>query len=367
MLIATDALWRDGRLSRDIAIEIRDGRVAAFRPLGTDTADLHVSLVAPMFTDLQVNGGGGVMVNSQPMPDGLRHIAAAHRRCGTERILPTVITDSFDITEAAAEAALATRGETGLAGLHIEGPHIAPERRGTHDPRHIRPLDQRTVALVERLRSADLPVMITLAPELADPDLLGRLVSCGAVVSAGHSRASALQTREALSRGVNCFTHLYNAMPPMTSREPGIVGTAINSTAHAGFIADGIHVSWDMLRIALRARPRSGLNFAVSDAMATVGGPDHFTLYGQTISLRDGALVNSEGALAGAHVDLVTSLGNLVRHVGLPLPAALDMVCDAPARVMNLPPARIDKGSLAIDLNFLTEDFTRVDITDMIA
>lgn len=362
MLLATDALWRDGALLRNMGLEITAGRVSDIRPLGTDTPDLHAALVAPLFTDLQVNGGGGVMVNGQPNADGLRAIAAAHRRCGTGTILPTVITDSHDVIEAAAEAALETRGEPGLAGLHIEGPHIARERRGTHDASKIRPLDEKTVILVERLREAGLPVMITLAPELADPALLDRLVASKAVVSAGHTKATAEETRAALKRGLSCFTHLYNAMPPMTSREPGVLGAALNSHAHAGIIVDGIHVSWDMVRIALRARPAPGLTFAVSDAMATVGGPDHFTLYGQTITVRDNALINAEGSLAGAHIDLVRSLANLVRHVGLPLSEALAMVSDTPRKVIGLPAPALNIGCALTDLNILTEEFDTLDI-----
>ncbi|MDB6178265.1 N-acetylglucosamine-6-phosphate deacetylase [Paracoccus sp. Z330] len=346
-----------------MAIEIANGKVAAFRPLGNDTADLQVGLISPQFVDLQVNGGGGVMVNSQPTPDGLRAIAAAHRSCGTGAILPTVITDSHDVIEAAAEAALATQGEPGLAGLHIEGPHLATERRGTHDAARIRPLDLKTVSLVERLRAANLPVMITLAPELADPDLFARLVASGAIVSGGHTQATAEETRTALDRGLGCFTHLYNAMPPMTSRAPGILGAALNSDAHAGIIVDGIHVTWDMIRIALRARPRKGLTFAVSDAMATVGGPNHFNLYGQKIFVRDGALINAEGSLAGAHIDLVKSLANLVNHVGLPLDEAIEMVCDIPCRVMGLPAPALPLGCAVTDLNILTNDFRKLDIS----
>jgi N-acetylglucosamine-6-phosphate deacetylase len=362
MLISVKALWQDGKLLPDMAFEVVSGQIKAVRSLGADTPDISVALASPLLCDLQVNGSGGVMVNSTPTPDGLLAIAAAQRRCGTGDILPTVITDTPDVMEAAAEAALAIFGQDGIAGLHIEGPHIATARRGTHKETFIRPLDAGTVDLVERLRAAGMPVMITLAPELAPRNLLGRLVACGAVVSAGHTMATAEETRDALDLGLSCFTHLYNAMPPMTARVPGVLGAALNSHAHAGIIADGIHVSWDMLRIALRSRPKPGLTFAVSDAMATVGGPDHFEIYGQTISVRDGMLVNSEGSLAGAHIDLRQSLANLVTRAGLPLTEALPMVCDIPRQVMGLAPTQITQGSDISDVLLMNDDFERIEL-----
>ena len=344
MLIAPDLLWLDGALCTDLALELAGGRVAAVRPLAGDTPDARPHLVMPGCTDLQVNGGGGVMLNDTPSRAGLETIVAAHRRLGTAEILATVITDHPDRIEAAAEAVLAARDLPGVLGLHIEGPHIAPARRGTHDPAHIRPLDERTVALVTRLRAAGVPVMLTLAPELADPALLTRIAETGAVLSCGHSAADATQTQAALGRGVRCFTHLFNAMPPMESRAPGLLATAILSEAYAGLIADGIHVHWDMIRLALAARPRDDRTFLVSDAMATVGGPDRFTLYGRQIAVRDGALVNAEGALAGAHLDMVRALANLVHHAGVPPARAVAMATDIPRAAMGLAPVAVAPG-----------------------
>lgn len=363
MLIAPGLLWSGGRVHHGMAMEVSGNTVTALRPLGTDTPDLAPPIILPALIDLQVNGGGGVMVNADPTADGLRSIAAAHRHLGTGAILPTVITDAPEVMEAAADATLATAGEPGLLGLHIEGPHIAPARRGTHPANHIRPLDVRTVAVVERLRAADVAVMITLAPERADPTLLARLVASGAVVSVGHSEATADEARAAFARGVRCVTHLYNAMEPMTSRAPGLLGTALVSDVAVGIIADGIHVSWEMVTIALRARPRPGLTFAVSDAMATVGGPDSFTLSGQEIRVRDGALVNAEGSLAGAHVDMATSLRNLATRAGVPLPEAIAMCTDTPRAVLGLTPQAMGAGTALNDLLALDDNLQRMALT----
>ncbi|MBU2959939.1 amidohydrolase family protein [Citreicella sp. C3M06] len=351
-VIAPTGLWRDGRLHGGQELVIEGDRLVAIRPR-SDAPAREVALITPLLSDLQVNGGGGVMVNDTPTPEGLRAIAAAHRKLGTGDILPTVITDAPEVAEAAADAVLACHGDTGILGLHIEGPHLAPARRGTHAARFLRPLDRRSVALVERLRGQGVAVMITLAPELADPALLAALVECGAVVSAGHSAASHDEAQAAFARGVTCVTHLFNAMDPMTSRAPGLLGAAIESEIACGLICDGIHVSWPMLRIALRARPRAGLCFAVSDAMATVGGPDHFMLYGAQIQVQDGRLINAEGALAGAHVSLRDCLVNLMQHVGLPPAEAIPMVTDIPRRLMGLAPRNIAVGMPVRDLLIL--------------
>ena len=344
MLIAPRLLRCGGRLAEGLALRIERGRIAELRPIGADTPDWRPHLAMPGASDLQVNGGGGVLVNADPTADGLRRIRDAHARLGTAEIMPTVITDAPEVTEAAAAAALEVRDEPGFLGLHIEGPHIAPERRGTHEAAHVRPLDRRTVDLVAGLRAKGLRVMVTLAPERADPALLAELAATGAVVSAGHSAATAEETRAALAAGVGCFTHLFNAMPPALSRAPGIAAAAILSDAPCGIIADGIHVDWDMLRLALAARPEGAITFLVSDAMPTVGGPESFTLYGRTIRVEDGRLVNSEGALAGAHVDMVTSLARLHRHADVPLNRCVGMATALPRRVLGLPPVSLAPG-----------------------
>ncbi len=293
--------------------------------------------VTPGYLDLQVNGGGDVLLNTTPTLVGMLAIAGAHRRFGTVGILPTLITDAPEVLDRAAEAALAARGHPELLGLHIEGPHISEPRRGTHATRFIRPLDDRTIAVVTRLRRAGIAVMITVAPEATSPGQIAALAATGAVVSLGHSDATAVATRAALAEGATCFTHLFNAMSPMLNRAPGMTGACINATAFAGIICDGIHVADEMVGLALRARPRPATTFLVSDAMPTVGGSDRFRLYGDEIHLLDGRLVNSEGSLAGAHVTMAESVARLISHVGVSPVDALKMAVTIPAAVIAAP------------------------------
>lgn len=362
MLIAADQIWIDGGLQGGLAIETDGTVVNACRPLEGDTPDAHVPLLMPGCTDLQVNGGGGTLLNSDPTVTGIETIAAAHRTLGTAQILPTLITDAPEVMEAAADAIIAAMGRPGIMGIHLEGPHIAPEKRGTHDARFIRPLDDRTMAVLRRLRHAEVPVLLTLAPERADPVLLREAAALGVVLSAGHSVATAAETRSGLENGVTMFTHLYNAMPQMNSREPGMIAAAILSEAYCGLITDGIHVSPEMLQLTMNARPCSERCFIVSDAMPTIGGPDHFNLYGMDIHVRDGALVNSEGSLAGAHIDMVNSIRRLVRMTDIAPERAIAMATDIPCAAMGFAPLRIAPGMLLTDLVALDDSFRLIDI-----
>ncbi|MFM2356390.1 MAG: hypothetical protein RLZZ528_2126 [Pseudomonadota bacterium] len=334
----------DGQgLRTDVAVAIADGVITAIGtpPDGAAVEPLAGTLT-PGYLDLQVNGGGGVLLNTDPTAEGMETIAAAHRRFGTVGILPTLITDAPEVLDFATEAALQAWGRKGILGLHVEGPHISVQRRGTHAERFIRPLDARTFNCVARLRAAGVPVMITLAPEAVAPGQIAALARMGAVVSIGHSDASADMVRGALDEGASCFTHLFNAMSPLLHRSPGVVGAALNSRAHAGIICDGIHVADELVGLAIRARPEPDRMFLVSDAMPTVGGPDRFRLYDMDLHLEGGRLVNDEGSLAGAHVTMAESVARLVNVVGVDPALALRMATSIPAAVIGLP----DKGQI---------------------
>ncbi len=319
------------------ALRIENGKIAAIGkvtgPAPVVTSDF---IAAPGYIDLQVNGGGGALFNNAPTRDTLATIGAAHRARGTTSWLATFITDAPDRLDQAIDAVIANEGANGVAGIHIEGPHLAPERRGTHAAQYLRPFDDRTLASVKRLHATNIPTMLTLAPDRVESGTIRKLTDLGVVVSAGHTAANAAQIRAALDEGMRCFTHLHNAMTPMNSREPGVVGAALDSDAYCGLIADLHHVSATTLRVSLRARPRPDRMFLISDAMSTVGGPDFFELYGQRIEVRDGRLVNAEGSLAGAHIDMATSVRNVVAKLGEPIEHALAMATSIPATAMRL-------------------------------
>ena len=359
--ILPDRLFDGETLRGGVALGLAEGKVIALSAadaLPDGALPTRISgIVTPGYVDLQVNGGGDVLLNNAPETASLTAIARAHRRLGTVAILPTVITDAPAVLERAVDAILAARDRPEILGLHIEGPHISLRRRGTHAPEHIRPFDDLTLAQVARLCDAGVAVMVTLAPEAVKPGDVARLVARGAIVSIGHTDATAAEVRALLDEGASAFTHLYNAMSQMQGRAPGTVGAAINSTAHVGIICDGHHVADEMIGLALRARPLPDRMFLVSDAMSTVGGSDRFMLYGHEIRVEDGRLVNAEGALAGAHVTMAESVARLITVLGLPPQEALRMAVTVPAGLIDRSALARIKDRPARDLLVLGPDW----------
>ena len=334
-------LFDGSTLHHGMAVRVEGGVVAELAPqalaLKSRQPATHLlGTLSPGFFDIQVNGGAGKMFNSEPCAATLAHVGAALRAAGTTAWLPTFITDAPGRLPLAAEAVAQTLGRHGVAGIHIEGPHISPERRGAHRAEWVRPIDEASFATLAQLRQKGVPVLLTLAPECQPPGTVARLCAMGVVVSLGHTAADARQVNAALAEGARCFTHLFNGMTPMTSREPGVVGAALDSPAWCGLIADGHHVADAVLRVAIRSRPRSDRMVLVSDAMATTHGPDQFDLYGETIQVVDGRLINQAGSLAGAHIDLAACVQRLIQTVGVPATQALPMATRHPAELMDM-------------------------------
>ncbi len=333
MWVVADRVFDGERFQPGAAVRVEDARVVEIGTAGADARRVG-GTVTPGFVDLQVNGGGGVLLNNDPTPDGVAAIAAAHRGFGTVALMPTVITDAPGVMERASNAVISSDAED-VIGLHIEGPHIAMTKRGTHAAEHIRAFEAATLTCVERLRASGRAVMVTVAPEVVAAAEITALVDAGAVVSLGHTDANAETVEIALNAGATCGTHVFNAMSQMTAREPGAVGALLLSGAFIGLIADGYHVDMRLVRMALNIRPYPDRAFLVSDAMATVGGPETFELYGQTIRVDGGRLVNAEGNLAGAHTTLAEGLRNIV-SAGVEPEHALRAVTSIPARAMGV-------------------------------
>ncbi len=315
--VFTGARLFDGTAFRDGSLVVENGRVQAILPPGSALGGLTEhpldgGILAPGFVDLQVNGGGGVMFNDAPTPGTLRIIADAHAGLGATTILPTLITDTPDITRAAIAAAVAASraGVPGIAGLHLEGPHLSVARKGAHEPRLIRPMtDDDLNALTDTARQ--LPrLMVTLAPESVTPGQVRILAQAGVIVSLGHSDAGFDTARAYADAGATCVTHLFNAMSQLGNREPGLVGAALSDgRLHAGLIADGIHVHPAAIAAALAAKAGPGGIFLVSDAMAPAGSAlTNFTLNGRKVIRSDGRLLLDDGTLAGADLDLPRAL-----------------------------------------------------------
>lgn len=327
----------------DLAVLVERGRIIAVaaagdaRVRGAERIDLEGGALVPGFIDAQVNGGGGVLFNNTPTVDGIAAIAQAHRRFGTTGLLPTLISDDVEVMRraVAATADAIARGVPGVLGLHLEGPYLAPARRGTHDARVFRAPDADEIALATSLGNG--VTVLTLAPEQVPLGTIRAFVARGAIVAAGHTAGSYAQVRAGLDAGIRGFTHLYNAMSPLEGRAPGAVGAALEDRdSWCGVIVDGVHVHPASLRVALAAKPR-GKVFLVTDAMPMVGADaPSFALYGETITAVDGVVRNAAGSLAGSALDMAAAVRNGVHLLGLPLDEAARMASRYPAEFLGL-------------------------------
>lgn len=310
--------------------------ITADTPADAQEVRLQSGTLAPGFLDLQVNGGGGVMVDGQTTESTLTQLCALHGRLGATGILPTLITDTPEATRRVIHAGIkaAHAAVPGFLGLHLEGPHLDPRRKGAHDPSLIRPMTSTDLDLYCDAARQLPSLMLTVAPASVTADQIAELAVAGIVVSLGHCEASFADAQTAINAGAACATHLFNAMSQLGNRDPGMVGAVLASDLAAGVIADGYHVASATLRIALAARP-SGL-FLVSDCMAAAGTDmSEFMLGGRRILRHGGRLTLEDGTLAGADLTLPRAVQVMVQEVGLPLDQALRMVTTTPAKLLG--------------------------------
>jgi N-acetylglucosamine-6-phosphate deacetylase len=313
-------------------------------PLGVPVTRLG-GIICPGFVDLQVNGGGGVMLRDAAT---LVQMAGALAGLGTTSFLPTLITDTPAQTRMAVEA-VAAGGVAGVVGLHLEGPHLSLARKGAHEAALIRVMDADDLAFLCDAPARVGRLMVTVAPESVSPAQIATMTRAGVIVALGHSDCSYETALECVAAGARVATHLFNAMSQMGGREPGLVGAVLtDGRLDAGLIADGIHVHVATIRAALAAKAGPGEVFLVTDAMAPAGTDvAAFTLNGRAIHRRDGRLTLADGTLAGADLDFATAIRVLVNRVGMPLEQALSMATRIPARVADLVAGQLIDGAPA--------------------
>jgi N-acetylglucosamine-6-phosphate deacetylase len=336
--IFTGEQWLDNH-----ALIIQDDSIAAIVPqheLPAEIAerfDLQGMSLLPGLVDTQVNGGGGVLFNDAPSVDTLRKIGEAHRLFGTTGLLPTLISDDLSVVAAAIAAVdqAITEKVPGIIGVHLEGPFLNPARKGVHNAEKFRTIDEEALQLLTSLKQGK--TLVTLAPELTTPDIIQRLTNAGVIVAAGHSAANYEQTKAALAAGLSSFTHLFNAMTPLTSREPGMVGAALeDAESYCGIIVDGYHVHPAAIKVAIAAKAR-GKMVLVTDAMPTVGAINkEFVLNGEVIRSENGRCATATGTLAGSDLDMLAAVRNSVSMLDLELAEATRMASLYPAAMIGL-------------------------------
>lgn len=325
----------------DGCVVVEQGIITAVLPAGECPADVPSRMLEgdllPGFIDLQVNGGGGILFNDHPTVDGIAAIGAAHRRFGTTGFLPTLISDDLAVIECAIKAVRAAidSGVPGVLGIHIEGPFLNRAKKGVHDPAKFRTLDPDAMALLTSLKRGR--TLVTLAPELAPAGAIRTLVEGGVIIAAGHTAATFEEIQASFAEGLSGFTHLFNAMTQLGSREPGVVGAGLESrSSWSGLIVDGHHVHPASLRIALAAIGAERLAL-VTDAMPTVGSDrQEFQLGGTRIVAENGRLTAADGTLAGSNLNMADAVRNAEELMQVDRPTAVRMASAVPASILGL-------------------------------
>lgn len=321
------------------AITIENGNISAIVD-STDKGrnvingmDDHIKgTVIPGYVDTQVNGGGGVMFNHAPTLESVNTIANAHAQFGTTSLFPTLITDDFATICSAADAiSQAIRlNHPSIMGVHFEGPHLSVAKKGVHKAAHIRSISDEELAVYTRKDIGQ--VIVTVAPENVSPEVIRMLVKENVIVALGHSNAPYEVVQQALDAGATGFTHLFNAMSPLTSREPGMVGAAFLSDAICGLIVDHQHLHKKSAELACKIKGEEGI-MLVTDAMAHVGGTEDTIAFFDTEITRTGEkLTTPDGTLAGSCLDMHSALIHCVNDLGVSLKSASVMASTTASR-----------------------------------
>lgn len=351
-------LFDGTHLLQDVRFTVHDGYISTLTANAqAGNAEQLTGLVCPGYIDVQVNGGGGEQFNHNPTAACLAQMAKAHLAHGTTSLLPTVITDDIAIMQQAADAvAAAHRQQPGcFVGIHFEGPHLSSAKKGMHSARHLRAISAPEMALFTR---KDLgQVMVTVAPEQVSPSQIAELVGQNVIVSVGHTNASFEQCNEAFSAGATGATHLFNAMSGLSSREPGVVGSALyNEHIYCGLIIDNAHVHPASATLAIRLKGPQHI-MLITDAMAPAASDtDHFMYQGETVFKQNGTLNLADGTLAGSVLTMDEAVMNTHQLAGISREHALQMATATPATFLGLSNiGRLAPGYIG---NFLTLDDT---------
>ncbi|NUW71462.1 MULTISPECIES: N-acetylglucosamine-6-phosphate deacetylase [Vibrio] len=318
-------------------------------PSDIKCVDLNGANLSPGFIDLQLNGCGGVMFNDEITADTIHTMHRANLKSGCTSFLPTLITSSDDNMRQALTAAREyhSQYQNHSLGLHLEGPYLNVAKKGIHSPDFIRQSDDAMIDLI--CENRDLVAKVTLAPEQNAPEHIEKLRKAGIVVSIGHTNATYEEARKGFESGITFATHLFNAMTPMTGREPGVVGAIYDTPdVYAGVIADGFHVDYANIRIAHKVKGEKLV--LVTDATAPAGADmDYFIFVGKKVYYKDGKCVDENGTLGGSALTMIEAVQNTVEHAGIALDEALRMATLYPAKAMGLEDklGRIKKGMIA--------------------
>lgn len=296
--------------------------------------DLNGANLCPGFIDLQINGCGGVMFNNNISQETLTIMQSANLKSGSTSFLPTLITtsDKDMLTALQVVRNFLVKTPNEVLGLHLEGPFLSLQKKGIHRSEFIRKPDMKMIDHI--CANADIVKKITIAPENTPTTIIKKLSDAGIVVSIGHSNATYAQAKAAIDNGATFATHLFNAMSPVTGREPGMVGAIYDNNIYAGIIVDGFHVAYENIRISKKIMGEKLI--LVTDATAPASADiDQFDFVSTTVYYKDGKCFGEDGTLGGSAVTMIESIEQCVKYVGIELDEAIRMATLYPAKAIS--------------------------------
>jgi len=326
---------------------------------GNEVIDINGMVLSPGFIDLQINGCGGVLFNDDISMEALKIMNETNKKFGCTSFLPTLITSPDEKIEKALELIKANKDkeEIGVLGLHIEGPYISVEKKGIHRPEYIRVLSDE---MIKKIADAgpEVTKIITIAPEKAEVRHLKTLKNAGINIAVGHSNATYEECMEK-KEYFNCATHLYNAMSPLESRKPGVIGFLFNNdTTNCGIIVDGFHMEFPAVEIAKKILKER--LYLVTDAVSPAGTTDmkEFMFEGNRVLYENGKCISPSGTLGGSALVMSEGVKNLVEHVNVSQEEALRMATSYPAKAVSVNDryGYIREGYIA-DLTYFDKDY----------
>lgn len=352
-VLSNGQIYAGGSLIKDKSILIKDGIInglvdANNIPQQARVTDCQGAFIAPGLLDLQIYGGGGYLFSAKLTAESLHATADALVAQGTTGFLITLATNSMDVFMEAIRV-VRDNPHPAVLGLHLEGPYINPQKRGAHIEEYVKvPQRKEVEALIKEAEG--VLKMMTLAPEVSNPEIIRLLTDNHVIVSAGHSSATFEQAKAGFAQGITCTTHLFNAMSPLHHRDTGLPGATFQSdTVRASIIADGIHVDYQAVSIAKKIMKER--LFLITDAIEeSLEGPYIHVRQSDRFTLPD-------GTLSGSKLTLLQAVSNAVKHADIPLEEALRMASLYPAQILRRPDLGIVQTGAKADLLVFNKDF----------
>ncbi|MEO5911277.1 MAG: N-acetylglucosamine-6-phosphate deacetylase [Pelobium sp.] len=326
--IKAKTIYNNQEIYKDQILLIEDGIITDLdaKQIPNGFKKMEAAIVCPGFLDLQIYGAGKTLFSADLSHKSLEEMEAILIQQGCTGFLATLATNSDDVFLKAIEVAKTFQPKIGnFLGLHLEGPFINPLKRGAHIEGYVKKATEKYVKEIIS-KAEGIVKMITIAPELQSTTVIDLLNEAGIVISAGHSMANLEEATDFFER-IPAATHLFNAMPPIHHRNPGLVAAIFSKRPYTSIVADGIHVDFEMIKLA-KLILREKL-FLITDAVTACNIGPYQHVFNQD------HYVMPDGTLSGSALTMLKAVSNCVTNVGIPLDEAIRMATIYPANLIR--------------------------------